>query len=195
MIEISIGDAASGAFQLALQDLKNAEVREELHINQIPAPAKLANEAVAFGADICIDHGTDHTDAGTGRLVLLHEAKGQEQWGGNFRIVAFAKSPLETEIGSDEEISEVAWAWLMEALRNRGADYSHEAATITRVISSGYGSLAGQSDHAELEMRASWSPAGNFSAHMEAWQDLICMMSGYPLLPASVTPLHGRKIR
>jgi hypothetical protein len=109
--------------------------------------------------------------------------------------VAFAKSPLETEIGSDEEISEVAWAWLMEALRNRGAEFSHEAATITRVISSGFGSLANQSHHAELEMRASWSPLGNFAAHMEAWQDLVCMMSGYPLLPAEVTALHGRKTR
>jgi hypothetical protein len=195
VIEISIGEASTGAFQLAVQGLRDAEIREELHINQIPAPSKLASEAVAFGADVCADKGDDHTDTGTGRLVLLHESKSQEQWGGNFRVVAFAKSPLETEIGSDEEISEVAWAWLMEALRNRGADYSHEAATITRVISSGFGSLAGQSHHAELEMRASWSPSGNFAAHMEAWQDLVCMMSGYPLLPAEVTPLHGKKLR
>jgi hypothetical protein len=44
-------------------------------------------------------------------------------------------------------------------------------------------------------MRASWSPTGNFAAHVEAWQDLICMMSGYPLLPAQVSALHGRKKR
>jgi hypothetical protein len=193
VIEISVGEASTGAFQMAIQDLASAEVREELHITQIPAPGKLATEAIAFGADVCADKGDDHTDAGTGRLVLLHESTPSPQWGGNYRIVAFAKSPLETEIGSDEEISEVAWAWLMEALRNRGAEFSHEAATITRVISTGFGSLAGQSSHAELEMRASWSPIGNFAAHMEAWQDLVCMMSGYPLLPASVTPLHGRK--
>lgn len=195
MIEISLGDAASGAFQLAVAELAKAANREELHLNQIPAPHKIATEAVAFGADICVDQGIDHTDAGTGRFVLLHEGKVQEQWGGNFRVVAFAKSPLETSIGVDEEISEVAWAWLMEALQNRGAEHSHEAATITRVISSGFGSLGGQNSHAELEMRASWTPLGNYSAHLEAWQDLICMMSGYPLLPSTVTPLHGRKSR
>jgi len=195
VIEISIGEAATGAFQLAVNALGKAEEREELHLNQIPAPHKIATEAVAFGADVCDDKGDDHTDAGTGRFVLLHESKVQEQWGGNFRVVAFAKSPLETSIGADEEISEVAWAWLMEALRNRGAEYSNEAATITRVISSGFGSLGGQPAHAELEMRASWSPAGDFAAHLEAWQDLICMMSGYPLLPASVTQLHSRKSR
>lgn len=195
MIDISLSESSSGSFQLAVQSLREAELRDELHINQIAAPSKLATEAVAFGADVCADKGDDHTDSGTGRLVLLHEPKPQDQWGGNFRIVAFAKSPLETEIGSDEEISEVAWAWLMEALRNRGAEFSHEAATITRVISSGFGSLANQSHHAELEMRASWSPLGNFAAHMEAWQDLVCMMSGYPLLPAEVTALHGRKTR
>ncbi|MEY4067183.1 MAG: hypothetical protein RIQ44_395 [Actinomycetota bacterium] len=195
MIDISLSESSSGSFQLAVQSLREAELRDELHINQIAAPSKLATEAVAFGADVCDDKGDDHTDSGTGRLVLLHEPKPQDQWGGNFRIVAFAKSPLETEIGSDEEISEVAWAWLMEALRNRGAEFSHEAATITRVISSGFGSLANQSHHAELEMRASWSPLGNFAAHMEAWQDLVCMMSGYPLLPAEVTALHGRKTR
>jgi hypothetical protein len=194
VIEISHKDGSS-AFENALTQIREAILRPELSVNQIPAPGKLAKEAVAFAADVSGEHLTEHADAGTGRLVLLHELKPQEQWGGEFRIIAFAKSPLETHIGADEEISEVAWAWLMEALLNRGAEFSHEAGTTTRIISSGFGSLAGQSDHAELEMRASWSPTGNFAAHVEAWQDLICMMSGYPLLPAQVSALHGRKKR
>jgi hypothetical protein len=189
-VEISIGEV-SGAFQYSASQLSHAEIRQELEVQQIPAPANLAKEALAFSADILENNRHDHTDLGTGRFVLLHDLTPNEQWGGNYRIVAFAKSPLETFIGADEEVSEVAWAWLTEALANRGAEYSQEAGTITRVISTGFGSLAGKNGHAELEMRVSWSPSGNIGAHLEAWQDLVCMMSGYPLLPASVSPLHG----
>ncbi|MTA92198.1 MAG: DUF3000 family protein, partial [Actinobacteria bacterium] len=47
-----------------------------------------------------------------------------------------------------------------------------------------------QSDHAELEIRASWSPTNtNAAAHLEAWQDLVCIMSGLPNLPAGVSSL------
>lgn len=194
MIDFSL-DGASASFQLLARGLKSADVREELTLTQIPAPAKLATEALAFAADVASEHVHDHTDAGTGRLVIMFEPQPQDQWGGKLRVVAFAKSPLETTIGADEEISEVAWAWLMEALQNRGAQFSHEAATVTRVISTGYGSLAEQGDHAELEMRASWSPIGDLAPHFEAWEDLVCMMSGYPLLPQSVTALHGRNTR
>jgi len=194
VIEISIGEA-SGAFAYAVQQMRGADAREELNLQQIPAPSNLAKEAVAFSADVATAHVHDHTDAGTGRFVLLHELQTSQQWGGEYRVVSFAKSPLETFIGADEEISEVAWAWLMEALQNRGAEYTNEAATITRVISTGFGTLAGQSGHAELEMRASWTPHGDIAPHLEAWQDLVCMMSGYPLLPQKVSPLHGRVLR
>ena len=191
MIEISV-ETESAVFAEAVSSLTRAVLRPELTLSQIPAPSKLAKNAVAFAADVSDEHLSEHSDAGTGRFVLLHDDLPNEQWGSNFRIVAFAKSPLETLIGADEMISEVAWAWLMDALENRGASFSHEAGTTTRIISSGFGSLANQSDHAELEMRISWSPTGDFARHLEAWQDLICMMSGYPLLPAQVTPLRAR---
>lgn len=194
MIEISLR-SGTAEFLTALDQFALVEGRHELSVTEIPAPSKLAKEAIAFGADMRGDHVTEHADAGTGRLVMLHEPKPSEQWGGNFRIIAFAKSPLETHIGADEEISHVAWAWLMEALYNRGAQFSHEAGTTTRIISSGFGSLSGQSDHAELEMRASWTPKGDFGPHLEAWQDLICMMSGYPLLPPEVSALPQRASR
>lgn len=192
MIEIEIGET-SGIFQLAVQQMRHADVREELTLTQIPAPGQLAKESVSFAADITGPEASDHIDAGTGRLVLMHEPASREQWGGDFRIVAFSKSPMEAFISDDERIADVAWAWLMEALRNRGAEFSHEAATVTRVINTGFGSLAGQSEHAELEMRASWTPSGDFGPHIEAWQDLVCMMSGYPLLPNTVSSLHGKK--
>lgn len=192
MIEIGT-ESDSAVFAAALTNLSEAELRAELTISEIAAPAKLAAHAVAFAADVSDEHLSEHSDAGTGRFVLLHDENPHDQWGSNFRVVAFAKSPLEAIIGADEMISDVAWAWLVEALNNRGAKYSHEAGTITRIISTGYGTLNNQGEHAELEMRISWTPEGDFSKHLEAWQDLLCMMSGYPLLPPSVSQLRMRQ--
>ena len=111
-------------------------------------------------------------------------------------MITFAKSPLETNIGADELISDVAWAWLTEALQNRHADYIAEAGTATRIISSGYGSLATQADHAELEVRASWSPKSyEIGQHLEAWQDLVCIMSGFAHLPQGVSSIAPRATR
>lgn len=179
-------------FSAALKNLSQADLRPELTISEIAPPAKLAAHSVAFAADISDEHLSEHSDAGTGRFVLLHDETPHEQWGSNFRVVAFAKSPLEALIGADEMISDVAWAWLIEALTYRGAKFSNEAGTITRIISTGYGTLSNQGEHAELEMRISWTPDGDFSKHLEAWQDLLCMMSGYPLLPPKVSPLRMR---
>lgn len=183
MIEIELSNP-SGAFENAARQLAHGSMRSELEITQIPAPKGLAAEAVAFTAEVASESMTETSDAGTGRFVLLHEPQPHEQWGGKFRIITFSKSPLETSIGADEMISDVAWEWLLDALASRSAQYSNEAGTTTRIISSGFGSLSGQSDHAELEMRASWTPTGDMGAHFSAWQDLICMMSGYPLTPA-----------
>ena len=181
--------AKTETFASALEALRKASTRPELSIEQIPAPAKLASEAIAFAASVEQSDSVDQLDLGTGRFVLLFDPKPQEPWGGNFRIVAFAKSPLETFIGAESMITEVAWSWLLDALHQRNAVFSHEAGTATRVISQGFGSLQGQSEHAELEMRVSWSPSGTPAAHLEAWQDLICMMAGLPNLPASVSQI------
>ena len=191
VIDFEAQDSASGEFRLALESLKSASVREELEIEEIPAPGKLAQHAIAFAANVAQISSEAPSDLGTGRFVLLWDTVEQEAWQSKFRVITFSKSPLETEIGADEQISDVAWAWLTEALRNRSANYTAEAGTTTRVISTGFGSLANQSDHAELEMRASWSPLDtNAAAHFEAWQDLVCIMSGFPNLPTGVTSLN-----
>lgn len=196
MIEIENDTNATLAFQAAVDGLKQSSLRSELELEQIAAPAQTAQHAVAFAASVSFGSSADSGDRGTGRFVLLHETEPQEQWGGNFRVVCFAKSPLETEIGADELISDICWAWLNEALDQRQADYNLPSATVTRVISTGYGALEEQSDHAELEMRASWSPIGtNFFSHLEAWQDLICIMSGYPSSQHGVSHIEAKRHR
>ncbi|MSZ10205.1 MAG: DUF3000 family protein [Actinobacteria bacterium] len=175
---------------LAMSSLKNAATRDELIIEQIAAPGRLAKFEIAFSAQVDATAAGVSSDLGTGRFILLWDEQEPEPWQSKFRVITFAKSPLETNIGADELISDVAWAWLTESLENRNAAYIAEAGTATRIISSGYGALSNQSDHAELEIRASWSPTNtNAAAHLEAWQDLVCIMSGLPNLPAGVSSL------
>lgn len=188
MIDVEIDEGAPAEFRLAVESLRAASVRDELVLRQIDAPGKLAKHEVAFSANIDAASTDVATDLGTGRFVLLWDPEEPEPWGSRFRVITFAKSPLETDIGADEQIADVAWAWLTEALQNRHANFIAEAGTATRIISSGYGALSNQSDHAELEIRASWSPVDtNANAHLEAWQDLVCIMSGLPNLPAGVS--------
>lgn len=194
-MEISASPDVAPEFQAAIDALRSAEVREEIHLKQIEEPDKLATHAIAFSAHIVEELATP-ADAGTGRFVLLWEPEMQEQWGSRFRVVCFAKSPLETNIGADELGSDIAWAWLTDALSNRHAEYGNAAGTATRIISSGYGSLATQADHAELEVRASWSPKSyEVGSHLEAWQDMVCIMSGFAHLPQGVSSISPRANR
>lgn len=183
MIEITNDSSASAQFQAIVEEFKNATCRSELDFEQIPAPANLADDAIAFAVHVKATSVNSTSDLGTGRFVLLHDSKFNEQWAGNFRIVVFAKSPLETNIGVDEDASDLAWSWLLETLANRGARYSNIAGTSTRVISTGHGNLINQPQHAEFELRASWTPDTDFTAHLESFQDLVCAMSGFALHP------------
>ncbi|CAB4626059.1 unannotated protein [freshwater metagenome] len=190
MIDFETPEGAPAEFMLAMSSLKNAATRDELIIEQIAAPGRLAKFEIAFSAQVDATAAGVSSDLGTGRFILLWDEQEPEPWQSKFRVITFAKSPLETNIGADELISDVAWAWLTESLENRNAAYIAEAGTATRIISSGYGALSNQSDHAELEIRASWSPTNtNAAAHLEAWQDLVCIMSGLPNLPAGVSSL------
>ena len=197
MIELDSQPDSAPEFRLALEQLRSANFRDELKIEEIQAPSNLATHAVAFSANVAAPSNDDvSTDSGTGRMVLLWEPAPQESWESNFRTIIFAKSPLETDIGSDEMIADVAWAWLSESLNNRSAKYVAAAGTATRIISRGYGALAGQSDHAELEVRASWSPiGGSVGSNLEAWQDLVCIMSGFAHLPAGVVSIDSKFAR
>lgn len=190
MIEFEAPQDSPAEFLLALEALRHAVIRDELDVEQIPAPPTIASFAITFKANVKQSLSGVEGDAGTGRFVMLWEPEPQEAWASRFRIIVFAKSPLETNIGADEQISDVVWAWLSEALANRQANYDAIAGTATRIMSTGYGSLSAQHDHAELELRASWSPLDtDVASSFEAWLDLICIMSGFPNMPAGVTKL------
>jgi len=193
VVEIEYEEGVSAEFKLAALRLAEAAIRPEVRLVQIEAPQNLSRHALAFSCDVDAESNAAKIDLGTGRFVLLWDDLPQENWSSNFRIICFAKSPLETDIGFTDESSDLAWAWLREAMTLKGAHFDAEAGTTTRVISVGHGSIAAQNHHAELELRASWCPVGdNFDKHLEAWQDLICMMSGYSLHGEDVTALERR---
>lgn len=170
----------SPEFSAVAESLRALTFRTDLVVGEIPAPANLAPYAIAFAGDVRpTEHGGESA-YGTGRLVVLHDPLEPDAWGGAWRIVCFAQAPLESEIGTDPLLADVAWSWLTDALGTRHAQFHAASGTATKALSKGFGSLAGEGDGAQIELRASWTPSGEIAAHMDAWAELVCMLAGLP---------------
>ncbi len=154
--------------------------RADFTVREIPAPASLAPEAYAIAGDVRPRAHDVDSEYGTGRLILLHDAAEPDAWAGPWRIVCFAQAPLESEIGTDPLLADVAWSWLIDALEARGASFHSASGTATKTLSKGFGGLAAEGDGAQIELRASWSPDGDLAAHVDAWAELVCMLAGLP---------------
>lgn len=170
------------AFDALADAVRGARFRADLTVREIPAPGGLAPEAVALAANVRDESLHDDSPYGAGRFILLHDPSEPAGWDGPLRIVTFAGAPLETEIGADPLLTDVAWAWLIDALASRGAAFHASAGTATKTVSKGFGSLASQGEGAQIELRASWSPsaAEHIVDHVEAWAELVCMLAGLP---------------
>lgn len=183
-------------FEAALDALRAASLRAELRVSEIPAPGSLAPFAVALSADVAPGRHGDDSDLGTGRFVLLYDPDEPEAWGGRFRVVCFAQAPLETDIGLDPFLADVAWSWLVDALDARGARYIAASGTATKILSTGFGELARQGDGAQIEVRASWTPLdAAVGPHVEGWGELLCMLAGLPPRSEGVTTLRRRRTK
>lgn len=177
-------------FQSALSSLRAAQCRSELKLAEVPAPARLAPYGVAMGAEVF----SGGEELATGRFILLHDPDGSELWGGTFRIVTYIRAELESDIGNDSLLGNVAWAWLVESLEEQGALYSNAGGTATRILSESYGALAARPDTIDLELRASWTPEGTaVNTHLEAWGNILCTFAGLPPVPDGVTLLSPRR--
>lgn len=178
----------------ALAAIRSANTRPEVAVSEIYAPGSLAPFASALAADVRpAQHGTD-SDLGTGRFVLLFDPETPAAWGGRFRVVCFAQAPLETDIGLDPFVADVAWSWLVDALDSHGAKYTAASGTATKILSTGYGELAHEGDGAQIELRASWTPSDHdVAAHVEGWLDLLCMLAGLPPAAEGVTHLASKR--
>ncbi len=170
--------------QSALLSIRAATNREELDIEQIDAPTGIAEHSIAFAAVVKSENSDLAGSLGTGRFVMFWSSEPQENWTTNFRIVIFARSPLESNIASEADSTDVTWDWLTDALAIASAEHSALAGTTTRIVSSGHGMMSSEADHAEIELRASWSPHGtDIGRHFAAWQNVVSVMSGFTLTP------------
>lgn len=182
-------DSPPETFSRALQSLRAARLRPEISCDEAPAPQRLAPFSVALTADVVV--GED--ELGSGRFVVLHNPEGHEAWDGTFRIVTFARAALDVSMGADPLVTQVGWSWLMECLDAHNLDVIAASGTVTRVASESFGSMSDRPASAELEIRASWTPATDLlGEHLLAWGDLLCTAAGLPPLPAGVVPLGRR---
>jgi hypothetical protein len=192
--EKAAGPSVPAAFADALASIRRADLRSELVVTEIASPGNLAPHSIALAADISPARHDSDSDRGTGRFILLYDPSAPEAWGGVFRVVCFAQAPLETDIGVDPFLADVAWSWLIDALDSQGAHYDAASGTATRILSTGFGELAGQGSGAQIELRASWTPLdSDISAHVKGWAELLCMLAGLPPAIEGVSLLAARR--
>lgn len=174
-------------FKGMLSGLSQIQVREEISLTQIPSPKGIAPEALAIAAEVNHEISSDH---GVSRLVFCRDPEQPEGWFSEFRIIGYAKSPVELEMAKDDYSAALAWEWLKDSLRNNGAGFENEAGTTTTVVSTGHGALITQPQHAELEIRASWAPTSyDLTSHLVGWIELLAMISGLPPKDSKVVRL------
>jgi hypothetical protein len=171
----------------------SAPWRSELHVEELPAPQRIAPYSAAITADVV----ANGEEVGSGRFVLLHDPAGNTAWHGTFRCVTFARADLDPEMATDPLLAGVGWSWLMDALGSHGANYDAPSGTVTSVSSESFGGMAGEPPRAEIEVRASWTPSldegARLNPHLAAWAELLCTLAGLPPLAAGVVMMPSRR--
>ncbi len=176
-------------FLRAVEELRAASFRAELFVEAMPAPQRIAPFASALSADVTVAG----EDVGSGRIVVLHDPAGNDAWHGTFRLVASARAEIAPELVSDPMLAGVGWSWLTEALEAHGAEYAVPSGSVTCVSSESFGGMAEEPPTAQLEIRASWSPTGDLTPHVEAWGELLCTAGGLPPVPDGVATMPSRR--
>lgn len=185
--------AAAALFDDTVASLRASLFRPDFSVREITAPSSLAPFAFAIAGDVRPEAEGVDSEFGTGRLILLYDPSMPDAWNGPWRVVCFAQAPLETEIGTDPLLADVAWSWLIDALSTRRAPFHSASGTATKTLSKGFGGLADEGDGAQIELRASWSPSGDIAAHVDAWAELVCMLAGLPPGSEGITVLGTQR--
>jgi hypothetical protein len=180
--------AAPEAFTRAVAGLRATAPREEILLEEIAAPQRLAPFGFALSATVL----RDGDEVASGRLILLHDPAGHEAWHGNLRLVTLVTAELESEMAGDPLLPAVGWTWLTDALDQHDAEYTAIGGTITQTTSTRFGELAGPAPTADLEIRASWTPTSDdLAAHLHGWCAMLASTAGLP--PPGVTALSHRQ--
>jgi hypothetical protein len=187
-------------FNQLVELLRTVTPRDEILLEEVPAPQKLATYAFAFTADVSNGLlGDEEDELASGRFVILHEPGGQETWEGEFRAVTFLRADVDVAMQEDPLLPEVGWSWLLDSLTAAGCEFSAPSGTVTRVSSASFGKLSPRSDESEIEIRASWTPLITDPAqildHILAWCNLIGEVSGLPPVEEGVASIAAARRR
>ncbi len=168
--------------------------RQGLVVEEIGSPQRIAPHSIAITADL-VEGGEE---LASGRLILLHDPAGNDSWGGTYRIVSYAHADVDLDMVADPLLPDVAWSWMSDALETHGASHGHLAGTVTASYGKAYGDMEGTQDRAEVELRSSWTPVlgarDPLVGHLRAWQDLLGLVGGSPLLPDGMLHFPGRSL-
>ncbi|WP_028651676.1 DUF3000 domain-containing protein [Nocardioides halotolerans] len=196
-------DGEPPEFVAAVETMRAARLRPEIHCEEMPAPQRIAPFAAALSADVTVDGD----EVGTGRIILLHDPQGNDAWDGEFRCVAYARAEIDVDLVTDPMLAAVGWTWLTDALEAHGAAFHMASGTVTKVATESFGGMADDSAAAQLEIRASWTPLAPAGAlgtatsraqldvgpHVEAWGELLCTAVGLPPVPDGVAVIPSRR--
>jgi len=100
------------SFDDAVARVRAMRLRPEMELAEAPPPRRMAPETHALTADVVVDD----IEMGTGRLVVLHNPRGEDAWEGTTRLVLYLDAAVEPELAEDPLLPEVGWTWLEEAL-------------------------------------------------------------------------------
>lgn len=181
-------------FSQILSELHGMRWRPGLVVEEIGSPQRIAPYSIAISAELM----QDDDELANGRLILLHDPAGNDAWDGTFRIVSYARADVDLDMVADPLLPDVAWSWMNDALEAHGASHGHLAGTVTASYGKAFGDMEGAQDRAEVELRSSWTPTlgarDPLVGHLRAWQDLLGLVAGSPVLPEGVLHFPGRSL-
>ena len=190
----------ANGFARLLDQLRTFTPRQEIVLEEVPAPQKLASFSFAFSADVSNGMlGDDEDELASGRFVLLHEPGGQETWEGEFRCVTFVRAGVDTAMQQDPSLPEFGWSWFLTALENADCTIAAPSGTVTRVSSASFGKLSPRHDESEIEIRASWTPVitnpSDLIKHISGWCTLVAEVAGLADIPEGVSAINLSRAR
>ena len=190
----------ANGFARLLDQLRTFTPRQEIVLEEVPAPQKLASFSFAFSADVSNGMlGEDEDELASGRFVLLHEPGGQETWEGEFRCVTFVRAGVDTAMQQDPSLPEFGWSWFLTALENADCTIAAPSGTVTRVSSASFGKLSPRHDESEIEIRASWTPVitnpTDLIKHISGWCTLVAEVAGLADIPEGVSAINLSRAR
>jgi hypothetical protein len=175
-------------FARAVAGLRSAAPREEILLEEVGSPQRLAPYAFALSGTVL----RAGDEVATGRLILLHDPAGHEAWEGTLRLVTYVTAEMEVDLAADPLLPTVGWTWLTDALDALAAPHRALGGTVTQTMSTRFGDLAGPPAAGDIEIRASWTPLDDdLEAHLLAWCALLASTAGLP--PPGVTALPASR--